>query len=89
MIVIYENKMLTSALRNGLLKSQNNVFSTRSLLASSLMMGNQQASILGMAPSACFAKYQRNKPHLNVGTIGKSLKHSTELYFDCFLSILN
>ena len=27
--------------------------------------------MLGMAPSAGFAKYQRNKPHLNVGTIGK------------------
>ena len=27
--------------------------------------------MLGMAPSAGFAKYQRTKPHLNVGTIGK------------------
>ena len=30
-----------------------------------------QTALLGMAPSAGFAKYQRNKPHLNVGTIGK------------------
>jgi len=26
--------------------------------------------MLTMAPTACFAKYNRNKPHLNVGTIG-------------------
>ena len=37
-----------------------------------MMLGSQQAAMLGMAPSACFAKYTRSKPHLNVGTIGTS-----------------
>ena len=32
----------------------------------------QRTSMLsGNIPMACFAKYDRNKPHLNVGTIGK------------------
>jgi len=35
-----------------------------------MMLGSQQAPLLAMAPSACFAKYTRSKPHLNVGTIG-------------------
>lgn len=39
-------------------------------MASSMMLGSQQAPLLAMAPSACFAKYTRSKPHLNVGTIG-------------------
>ena len=30
-----------------------------------------QNPLLTMAPAACFAKYNRSKPHLNVGTIGK------------------
>jgi len=29
-----------------------------------------QNPLLNMAPAACFAKYNRSKPHLNVGTIG-------------------
>jgi hypothetical protein len=29
------------------------------------------ASVMGAFPSASFAKYDRSKPHLNVGTIGK------------------
>ena len=45
----------------------------------SVMLGTQQASmLLGMAPSAGFAKYVRNKPHLNVGTIGKYLEESVD-----------
>lgn len=35
-----------------------------------MMMASAQLPLLGMAPSASFAKYVRNKPHLNVGTIG-------------------
>ena len=31
----------------------------------------QQNALLRMFPSAGFAKYDRSKPHLNVGTIGK------------------
>ena len=31
-----------------------------------------QNALLRMFPSAGFAKYTRDKPHLNVGTIGKS-----------------
>ena len=32
----------------------------------------QQNALLRMFPSCSFAKYARDKPHLNVGTIGKS-----------------
>ena len=31
----------------------------------------RQASVMGAYPTASFAKYDRSKPHLNVGTIGK------------------
>ena len=31
----------------------------------------KQTSLLGQMQAANFAKYDRNKPHLNVGTIGK------------------
>jgi len=31
----------------------------------------QQNALLRMFPAASFAKYDRSKPHLNVGTIGK------------------
>ena len=34
-------------------------------------MQRQQNALLRMYPSAGFAKYTRDKPHLNVGTIGK------------------
>lgn len=34
-------------------------------------MGSTQVSMIRMASCAGFAKYQRTKPHLNVGTIGK------------------
>ena len=34
-------------------------------------MGPAQSTLLRMASCASFAKYQRTKPHLNVGTIGK------------------
>lgn len=36
-----------------------------------MMMAPTQVSLLGMVQYAGFAKYQRNKPHLNVGTIGR------------------
>lgn len=36
-----------------------------------MMMNPAQTSLLRMASCASFAKYQRTKPHLNVGTIGK------------------
>lgn len=39
----------------------------------SMMTSNMlryQNPLLTMAPAACFAKYTRSKPHLNVGTIG-------------------
>lgn len=39
-------------------------------LAASNML-RQQNTLLRMFPSASFAKYTRDKPHLNVGTIGK------------------
>ena len=41
-------------------------------MMSPMLMGPAQAPILCMATCAGFAKYQRTKPHLNVGTIGKS-----------------
>ena len=31
----------------------------------------RQNSVLGSYPAAFFAKYDRSKPHLNIGTIGK------------------
>lgn len=31
----------------------------------------RQSALLRMFPSAAFAKFERNKPHLNVGTVGK------------------
>jgi len=34
------------------------------------LIRRQQNLIMGVIPSAGFAKYVRNKPHLNVGTIG-------------------
>ena len=52
--------MFTSVLRKGLLTSRNTIQAP--FLANSMFAG--------MAPSACFAKYARTKPHLNVGTIG-------------------
>jgi elongation factor Tu len=40
---------------------------------------------MGMIPSANFAKFDRSKPHLNVGTIGK---HTLSLSFlEPFLSL--
>ena len=36
-----------------------------------MMMAPTQVSLLGMVQYAGFAKYQRTKPHLNVGTIGR------------------
>ena len=33
--------------------------------------------VMGRYPCAAFAKYDRSKPHLNVGTIGKSIHFST------------
>jgi hypothetical protein len=32
----------------------------------------RQNLLMGYIPAAGFAKYDRSKPHLNVGTIGKS-----------------
>jgi len=52
--------MFSSALRKGLLNGRTSLQAP--------LMG--QCSLLGMAPCAGFAKYQRTKPHLNVGTIG-------------------
>jgi hypothetical protein len=31
----------------------------------------KQSNLMGMMPSAAFAKFDRSKPHINVGTIGK------------------
>jgi hypothetical protein len=33
----------------------------------------RQNLLMGYTPAAGFAKFDRSKPHLNVGTIGKSL----------------
>ena len=41
-------------------------------MMSPMMMGAAQSPLIRMATCAGFAKYQRTKPHLNVGTIGKS-----------------
>jgi hypothetical protein len=32
----------------------------------------RQQAIFGVFPTAGFAKFDRSKPHLNVGTVGKS-----------------
>lgn len=32
----------------------------------------RQSMLMGMYPSASFAKFDRSKPHLNVGTIGNT-----------------
>ena len=61
--------MFTSAVRQGLLTGRGAACSP--LMMPSLMLGTQQATLLGMAPTASFAKFARTKPHLNVGTIGK------------------
>lgn len=58
--------MFSTSLRRGLLSGR----AAQMPFAAPCMMASQ-TSLLGMAPSAGFAKYQRNKPHLNVGTIGK------------------
>lgn len=57
--------MFSTSLRRGLLSGR----AAQMPFAAPCMMASQ-TSLLGMAPSAGFAKYQRNKPHLNVGTIG-------------------
>ncbi len=31
----------------------------------------RQSTLMGMFPQAAFVKFDRTKPHLNVGTIGK------------------
>ena len=41
-------------------------------LRSNIMKQNNLV-LQGRIPSAAFAKYDRSKPHLNVGTIGKFL----------------
>ena len=66
--------MFSSALRMSVLQGRATL-QTPLMRQSMLMAAPSQAALLGMAPSAGFAKYQRNKPHLNVGTIGKSLFH--------------
>jgi len=43
-----------------------------SALRSNIMKQNNLV-LQGRIPSAAFAKYDRSKPHLNVGTIGKFL----------------
>lgn len=58
--------MFSTALRKGLF--QGRTLQTPLMAPCSMV---SQTALLGMAPSAGFAKYQRNKPHLNVGTIGK------------------
>ena len=63
--------MFASALRKGHLLGRTSI--AGNFVAPSLLMGPSQVTLLGMAPSASFAKYQRNKPHLNVGTIGRYL----------------
>ena len=65
--------MFSSALRKGLVTGRTTLMAP--FMAPSMMLGTQQASMLGMAPSACFAKFSRNKPHLNVGTIGMSFSN--------------
>jgi len=35
------------------------------------MMAARTNGVCGHIPIACFAKYDRSKPHINVGTIGK------------------
>ena len=62
--------MFSSALRKSHLIGRS-ALSAPLMASNSLMMGPSQVALLGMAPSASFAKYQRNKPHLNVGTIGR------------------
>ena len=61
--------MFSSALRKSNLIGRSAI--SAPLMASSSLMMPQQVALLGMAPSASFAKYVRNKPHLNVGTIGR------------------
>ena len=53
-----------------------NPMMTRNLL-------RQQNALLRMYPAAGFAKYNRNKPHLNVGTIGKCFIQSQRVLLCC------
>ena len=49
------------------------------ILSSNLALRSlMQQSLLGRVACAGFAKYDRNKPHLNVGTIGKWSKEEFE-----------
>jgi hypothetical protein len=57
-----------------------NILNKRSSALSSSLMGlrlmalkQNNSFIYGTLPCASFAKYDRSKPHLNVGTIGKYL----------------
>jgi len=45
---------------------------TMSLLKHTML---KNSMVCGNIPMATFAKYDRNKPHLNVGTIGKYCFH--------------
>ena len=49
------------------------------------------STVFGQIPTATFAKYDRNKPHLNVGTIGKYLSTAgdTLLASSCFKNSKN
>jgi len=59
--------MLSSMLRRGPVLGRS---AASAPLMTPMMMAPTQVSLLGMVQYAGFAKYQRTKPHLNVGTIG-------------------
>jgi hypothetical protein len=49
-----------------------NIIKSRASEKSGLLGKNilRQNTLMGMIPAAYFAKFDRSKPHLNVGTIG-------------------
>ena len=58
----------------------------RQNLASNVARSN---GFLRMFPSAAFAKFERNKPHLNVGTVGKSKSDANSTFLMLFQTIIN
>lgn len=69
--------MLSISLRNSALRSVG--FPSYTLAA--------QSSLLGMFPSAGFAKFDRAKPHLNVGTVGRYIPKALDGAFGFYLPL--
>jgi hypothetical protein len=60
------------------------VLKSRASEKGGLLMGNsmlRERMLMGVYPVAAFAKFDRSKPHVNVGTIG-NLSSSLEIIFN-------